>query len=480
MDASRRVVKNIFWLALEPALRVLIAIPLAGFVAHKLGVTVYGEFNYALSFVMLFSVAANLGLTEVLLRTIARHPPDLPRLWSSVLVLKGILLVFYLSLLWGTSVLLGQPRSLQMLILLLGLYQGLLSLDNTARAVFGGNQEMKAIAGLGSVKTFGEVAVTVTVLLLGAQAMGLAASRVGLGLVGLVGTLWLTWRHFNVRFGRPSVAMAAPLVIPGLSFALATALWSVNSRAGILILEHVRSVDDVGLFTAAMAPVDKIFQFLPAIEMALFPFFSSIGDEDAERMKSSLSRALRYQAVLSVGLGVCVSILGPWMIRIVFPRSFSPAMVVLEVLGLGVTARAVRTLLSTAVGARGGEKALASITAVQCLVTLAVTALFARTMGPLALAWALVVSETTGLALFLAVLARRHSLSFFSPAAFFGALAAGIAAYLPYHLVPGARESLLLPPLFAAIYPLLLLVMGGISREDIGYFTDMVARRARA
>jgi O-antigen/teichoic acid export membrane protein len=480
MDASRRVVKNIFWLALEPALRVLVAIPLAGFVAHKLGVTVYGEFNYALSFVMLFSVAANLGLTEVLLRTIARHPPDLPRLWSSVLVLKGILLALYLSILWGTSVLLGQPRSLQMLILLLGLYQGLLSLDNTARAVFGGNQEMKAIAGLGSVKTFGEVAVTVTVLLAGAQAMGLAASRVGLGLVGLVGTLWLTWRHFNVRFGRPSVALAAPLVVPGLSFAVATALWSVNSRAGILILEHVRSVDDVGLFTAAMAPVEKIFQFLPAIEMALFPFFSSIGDEDSERMKSSLSRALRYQAVLSVGLGVCVSILGPWMIRIVFPRSFSPAMVVLEVLGLGVTARAVRTLLSTAVGARGGEKALASITAMQCLVTLAVTALFARSLGPLALAWALVLSETAGLALFLAVLARRHSLSFFSPTAFFGAVAAGIAAYLPYHLVPGARESVFLPPLFAAVYPLLLLVLGGISRDDIGYFTDMVARRARA
>lgn len=480
MDASRKVVKNIFWLALEPGLRVLIAIPLAGFVAHKLGVTIYGEFNYALSFVVLFSVAANLGLSEVLLRTVARHPPDLPRLWSSVLVLKGILLAAYLAILWGASVALGQSRHLQLLILLLGLYQGLLSLDNTARAVFGGNQEMKAIAGLGSFKAFGEVAVTVVVLLLGAQAVGLAVSRVGLGLVGLVGTLWLTWRHFGVRFGRPSVALAAPLVVPGLSFAVATALWSVNSRAGILILERVRGLDDVGLFTAAMAPVDKIFQFLPAIEMALFPFFSAIGDEDGERMASSLSRALRYQAVLSVGLGVCVSILGPWMIRIVFPRSFSQAMVVLEVLGLSVAVRAVRTLLSTAVGARGGERALAWITGAQCVVTLGITAALARSQGAVGLAWALTASETTALVLFLVVLARRHSLSFFKPTAFFGAVAAGVVAYLPYHFVPGASQSLFLPPLFAALYPLLLFGLGALSRDDIGYFSELARRRAGA
>jgi O-antigen/teichoic acid export membrane protein len=480
MEASRKVVKNIFWLALEPGIRVLIAIPLAGFVAHKLGVTIYGEFNYALSFVMLFSVATNLGLSEVLLRTVARHPPDMPRLWSSVLVLKGFLLAAYLTILWGASVLLGQTHHVLLLILLLGLYQGLLSLDNTARAVFGGNQEMKAIAGLGSFKAFAEVAVTVGVLLLGAQALGLAASRVGLGLVGLVGTLWLTWRHFGVRFGRPSVAMAAPLIVPGLSFAVATALWSVNSRAGILILERVRGLDDVGLFTAAMAPVDKIFQFLPAIELALFPFFSSIGDEEGERMASSLSRALRYQAVLSVGLGVCVSVLGPWMIRLVFPRDFSQAMAVLEVLGLSVTVRAVRTLLSTAVGARGGERALAWITGAQCVVTLGLTGLLARSQGAVGLAWALTASETTALVLFLVVLARRHSLSFFKPTAFFAAVAAGIAAYLPYHLVPGATTSLFLPPLFAALYPVLLFAFGAITKEDLGYFAEMARRRAGA
>jgi hypothetical protein len=113
-------------------------------------------------------------------------------------------------------------------------------------------------------------------------------------------------------------------------------------------------------------------------------------------------------------------------------------------------------------------------------VTLAITLLLARSQGAVGLAWALAASETTALILFLVVLARRHSLSFFKPTAFFGAIAAGVVAYLPYHLVPGASQSLFLPPLFAALYPLLLFALGALSRDDVGYISDMVRRRAGA
>jgi O-antigen/teichoic acid export membrane protein len=480
MGTSAKVLKNIFWLALEPGLRLLIAIPLAGFVAHKLGVTSYGEFNFALSFAMLFSVVPNLGLTEVLLRKVAREPGDLSRLWSSTLALKGVLLLAYLGVLWLASWLFGHSQALLVLILLLGLYQGILSLDNTARAIFGGNQEMKAIAGLASFKTVAEVLVTVIVLLLGAHAYGLAVSRVGLGLVGLVATLLLTFRHFGIRLTKPSAALAMPLLGPGLGFAAATALWSVNSRIGILILERVGGVDAVGLFTAAMGPVERIFLFLPAIEVALFPFFSSIRDDEPERLVAALSRAMRYQAILSVGLGVGVSVLGPWMLTLVFPRAFSPAIAILEVLGAGVVVRSMRTLLSTAVGARGGERALAWITGVQCVVTIGVSLAFVRSHGPVGLAWAIAAAELVALILFLGVLSRRHSLSFLSPGTLLGPAAAGLAAFLPFHLVPGAKESLLLPVAFAALFPVGLLLTGSVTREDRAYFMDFVTKKTRA
>ena len=200
---ARRVLNNILWLGIEPALRLAIAIPLAGFVAHHLGLVGYGELNFALSYAIMFGVVANFGLTEVLLRTVARHPPELARLWWSTLALKGLLLIAYLVVLLSTALVMGYPRRIVILILLLGIYQGARSLDNTARGVFAGKQRMDAVGSLNTGKTIAEVLATVAVLLLGADALGLAGTRATLGALGLL-----------VSVALPTVTLPSLAVIP--------------------------------------------------------------------------------------------------------------------------------------------------------------------------------------------------------------------------------------------------------------------------
>jgi O-antigen/teichoic acid export membrane protein len=478
MDTSRRIFRNVFWLALEPSLRLLIAIPLAGFVAHELGVTGYGELGFALSFVILFAPLVNLGLTEVLFRTVAKNPPDLSRLWSSTLALKGILLALYLLVCAGAAVVLGHPQRVVFLILLLGCYQGLLSLDTTARGVFGGNQEMKQIARLSTFRTILETALTVSVLLLGGRVMGLAVSRVALGLVGLAATIHLTSR-FGVRLGRPSARLALPLLAPGLSFAAIAALRAVNERAGILVLEHMRGLEAVALFSAANAPIERIFMFLPAVELALFPFFSSLRADEESRFAAALARALRYQAMLAAGLGVAVSLLAPWLLRLIFPRAFQPAGAVLEVLGIGVALRTVNHLLTTAVTARGFERIMGWILALQCAMNVGMALLLVPRLGPVGLGWALAASETSTLGLLLLLLARRDSLQALRPGQLLGPALAGLAVYVAFDFVTGARASIVLPIAFAALYPVLLLLSGSITRDDRGFFLGLVTREAR-
>ena len=133
MFSGRTVVNNIFWLSLTPVLRMLLAIPLAGFVAHKLGLQGYGEFNFAASFVVLFGVVANLGVNEVLVRVVARRTSDLSPVWWNAMVLKAGLLALYVAVAGAAAATFGYDRSMIVLVVVMAAYQGLISVGNGTR-----------------------------------------------------------------------------------------------------------------------------------------------------------------------------------------------------------------------------------------------------------------------------------------------------------------------------------------------------------
>jgi O-antigen/teichoic acid export membrane protein len=480
MSQKSRVGHNILWLGLSPLLRALIGIPVAGFVAHALGLAGYGEFNFALSFVVLFGVVANPGVNEALVRTVARRPGDVSRVWSSVVVLKVGLFALYVCVAVAAALLLGYGTSLVFLIAVMAAYQGLFSLENSARALFAGNQEMKPIAGYESIRAAFEISLTVVVLLLGVKVFGLAVSRVVLGLMGVGAYMVLIRRRFHLTLTEPSASVAGGLITSGMGFAAIALVGSINSRAGFLVLEHARGIEAVAIFSAAMAPVERLALFLPAIEGALFPFFSSIKVQDEGRFAAAVARVFRYQVLIAVGLGLSVSLLGPWVLRLVFPAEFAGAWPVLEVLGIAVALRAFNGLLTTTVLAQGLDRHIAWISVARCGTMLAAATALAAPMGAVGLAWATGLSEGVAAITLLAVLRRRGSLRVLRPASLVVPALLGAAIFVGFHLVPTGRESPMMPLLFATAYPLLLVGSRMVSREDLTYLLGLVVKERHA
>jgi PST family polysaccharide transporter len=479
MFSSRRVVRNIALLTVSPLLRVLIGIPLAGFIARQLGVEGYGELNFALAFAALFCVVGNLGLNETFLRAAARQPEGVARLWSGVLVVKLGLFGGYLALLVLLAKAFGHPDRMLAVILLMGIYHGGMSLENTTFALFSARQWMKPVAGLGTAKFIVEVAVTVAVLLAGATAVGLAASRALIGALGVGAVVVLARRALGLRFEAPSRAAVQPLIVSGLHFAGITTLWSIQTRIGVLLLGHAHGLEAVAIFSAAMVPVERLFMFFPAIQDAFYPVFSAFGKDEKARFESVLARSIRYQCLIAGGLGLSVSLAGPWALRLVFPAALHGAGAVLEILGIAVALRALNTLLTTAALARGLEQAVMGVTTFQCLVTAASAALLVGPFGALGLGWATVASDAACLVALIGVLWRRGTLRTPHLRYFVGPAAIGIALFLGFSAVSGGRDGVLVPMVFAVCYPALLVLSRAMSREDIGYFMAVFAREGR-
>ncbi len=478
MSPVQTVVRNLMLLTVSPLLRILVGIPLAGFVAHHLDVQGYGELNFALAFAALFGVAANLGLNEAFLRTAAREPAGVARLWSSAIATKWGLLVAYLAILVILSKVFGYSSWMVVLILLTGVYQGGMSLENTTLALFSARQQMKPVAAFGSTKFLVEVALTLSVLLAGASVLGLVAARAVLGLVGIVAAIVVARAVLGIRFAAPSARLMRPLMISGLSFAAMTTLWPIQARTGVLLLGHAHGLEAVALFSTAMMPVERLFLFLPVIQDAFYPMFSALGTDQSARFDSMLATSLRYHCLAAGGLGLGVSLAGPWALRLVFPSAFHGAGSIIEVLGIAVGLRVITVLLTTAALARGLERTMVRITVLQTIVAVGGAACMVGRFGALGLAYATVLTEATCLIALLAVLYHRGTLRTEHLTYLIGPAAASVVLFGIFSAVPSGRDSIVTTAAIAAAYPLFLLVSRALSRDDLSLLLAAVSRRS--
>lgn len=471
-----KVLRSMLWLALEPTVSALISISLAGFIATRLGITGYGQFTFALSFVTLFGVITNLGMSDVLMRSVARQAVDEATLWSSVMAAKAILLVLYVMVVTGAARLLGYDSSLVVVVGLLGLYQGLLSMEQTTISVFAGRQHFKPPVMLRLAKTMTDTIATVAVLLLGFSVVGLSVSRVVVTLLAAIAVTRLGISMLGVRATRPSLAVVRPLITAGMSFTLSSLLIAVGARGGVLVLEHFRGFEAVALFSAGGALVERFMVLLPAVIGALFPFFSAIRSDETHRFSSSLARALRYQVVIAVGGGLGISLFGPWILHTFFPSSFVGAARVVQILGAYAALRAVADLLKSAAQARGFEKQVVFVWGCQCTVNLVAAALLVGHFGAVGLAWAMVAADTILLSLLLLLLARAGCLASVRWAPLLSAAAAGVLLFVAFAFVGPARPGFGVLLLVAVLYPIVLAMSPAVSREDWRYLTLLFRR----
>jgi O-antigen/teichoic acid export membrane protein len=473
MPHSSRVLRNIFWLALEPVLGAVVSLSLAGFVASHLGLRGYGQFTFALSFVVLFGVIANLGMSEVLMRTVASQGGDEAKLWSSVMAAKAILLVVYVGVVAGAAALLHYEPSLVVVIALMGLFQGLLSLEQTTVAMFAGRQDFKPAVALRLAKMVTDATATVAVLLAGFAVVGLAVSRLLVSLVSVFALVAVAFSKLGVRPVRPSPAAVRPVIAAGITFSGISVLIAIGARGGVLVLEHFRGFEAVALFSAAMALVERLLIFLPPVLAALFPFFSAIRAEDVDRFGSSLARALRYQTIVAVGLGLGITLFGPWVLYTFFPRSFDGAAHVVQMLGAYAALRAVADLLNSAAQARGLERHVAWAWGGRCIVNIVVAVALVRPFGALGLAAALVVADVMLLAVLLRIVARAGGLAQVEWVPLAVSTTVGLALAGAVEMIFGVPRTL--PPLlaFGAAYPLILVMSGVVSEEDRRYLTRL-------
>jgi O-antigen/teichoic acid export membrane protein len=424
----------------------------------------YGRFSLALSFVQLFGVLADAGLTTIVLRELAARPERAASVLGSALALRSGLVVAASAAAALASLAMPYPPAVRVAVLIacVPLALGLLNSVFVAVLLADLRAGRVAVADIaGRAASVGAVAV-VAALDLGFYAV-VAAAGVGAA-VTLAVTTALVRRLLPARPLADGATMRS-LLVAALPLGAALALNEAYFRADALIISLSRPFDELGLYSLAWRLGELTATFPAAFLVSVFPLLSRYVAAADPRLRTALRIAGDVALYAGVAVVVGGGLVAEELARVLGGDEFAGAADPMRIL-LGAAAIGfVNGLYGHALIARDKQLAALWLNALALGLNVALNIALVPSLGILAAAWTALGCEVvilTGSVW----LVRRHLDYAPSFAALLRALPAG--ALMAAAVWPLRDGPLVLSvPAGVAVYVTALWLLGAVDRERL-------------
>ena len=338
MSLARRASRNIAFKAVGEASRFAWALLLI-LVARRLGGESLGRISFAYSFTSIFVLLADLGLSIIVVREVARERDLASRYLGNLLSIRLLSAPVAFALSAGAIMLSGYPPEVVTVVLLfvgINLARGMLELYG---AVFSG---LEGIGREAVLKNLHQVSLLVS----GVIALAIGSGPTGLAVALLIGSLLV------VTIGSGMVRRTLPLFHPRWDGALWLALLRRAFPVGMIVLFIVlynesdivllsylgQGEREVGWYAAA-SKVMKMLQLLPMLVVSgVYPVFSDLarGPEQEGALSTAYRGTLKLLLLVAIPVATVVFGFAEPLIRVVYGPGFTPAIAPLRLLACSI------------------------------------------------------------------------------------------------------------------------------------------------
>jgi polysaccharide transporter, PST family len=323
---------NSSWLLLDKVVRMVLGLFVGTWIARYLGPTEFGQLNYAIAFVALFSAIATLGLDNIVVRDLVRRPEDREKILGSAFSLK--LLGALLSLAMAeTAIRLLQPGDARM-HLLVGVtatalvFQAFDVIDFLFQS--GVRSKPIVLVRMISFVLFSFVKIALIVSL--ASLIEFAWAALGELALAALGFIWVFQRYFGVKwFGFGDLSTVRSLLKDSWPFLLSSLAIMVYIRIDQIMLASAVGSYQVGLYSAALK-LSEIWYVIPmAIVGSVAPSLTATHGQSRAVYYSRLQRLFTSLMKLAYLVAVPMSLLSTPLIVLLFGPQYAGAGPVLAI-----------------------------------------------------------------------------------------------------------------------------------------------------
>lgn len=300
MNKIHNIAKNTSYLTLALVIQKVISFSYFTLLARYLGPADLGKYYFAISFTTIFAIFIDLGLTNVIIREVAKDNSKAGKLLANILGLK--LPLALLSLLAAVIIInFSHPDPLvQALVYISCVSMVLDSFTATFFAVVRGFHNLK-------YESIASIVFQLIVLFVGYGALllgyGLVAAMAALALASLYNFIYsflVTGRRLKIKIGLAwDKALLKEVALIAWPFAVYAVFQRFYTYLDSVLLSFFAGDEQVGLYQVAFKIIFAL-QFLPlAFTASLYPALSAYWKHNREQLAVTFERALNYLAIIS-------------------------------------------------------------------------------------------------------------------------------------------------------------------------------------
>jgi len=327
-----KYVSSTVWLLIEQILRIISAIFIGALVARYLGPEKYGQFNYSLSIVIIFSALSLLGLSNVFVKEAVENIKAVASIVITTICLRiigSVVMIFALLI----FILVNQEnQQMSRYILIIGASMGLLNIFKTIELFF----QAKIISKYTAITN---ITVLLCVIIIKVYLVNnsysldyfIATVAVEYFAVSLLLSIFYLYKAdcikgiFDYELAKQMLKQAWPLMLTGI-------IISLYMRIDQLMIRNMIGDAAIGQYSVAVR-LGEAWYFVPMIiASSLFPAIISARAISENKYITTLSRLYKNLFLLAFAAGIVTYFLADFVVITLFGVEYLEAAKILSIL----------------------------------------------------------------------------------------------------------------------------------------------------
>ena len=331
MNTIQRIAKNTSVMFTSKILSYVIGLFYIIYIARYLGAEGYGVLSFAIAFTAFFVIFADLGLSTLMVREIARDKVFTGKYIINTAVIKLILSILTFGLIIFFLNILDYPIQTNYIVYIIALSGIINSFSQIFYSAFQAHENMQyQSVGLvlnSSLLLLGALIIIKYELnILSVANLYLIASIITLIYIIVISLIKSIFPKFEI-----DVTFWKIIIIDALPFTFIGAFVVVNQNVDCLMLSKFINMTAVGWYSSAYNLVLAL-EFIPAaLIAAIYPITSKFHNSK-EKQDFILERGLKYMLLVGLPIGIITTLLADKIVLLIYGKSFIPSIIALQIL----------------------------------------------------------------------------------------------------------------------------------------------------
>jgi len=333
MDTAKRLTTNALFIMVAKGLQPIVSFLMIMVIGRKLGVSVFGIYSTAISYILIFQIIASFGMRTLITREVAKHRDQVESyLVNSLYIAIPLSLVAGILMCIFVLFIIKLDAETAKITCLLGFSLLASSILECFEGVLAGFEKIQTISYVYVIENFVKVGICILLLYLGFQLL-------------TVIIIHIVTRYFAVILYIPSIAKLTKKVqiypdwrfikrflktayIFAMTMIIVTIYWNID----IVLINKMQGNVDAGIYSGAKRFVLFLITLIQSFFTAFFPVISELYESHVERFQEACKKSLLYLIIAAVPVTVIMTLLADKIFYITFGTGFEESIWVLIIL----------------------------------------------------------------------------------------------------------------------------------------------------